>query len=89
MSLSAEGFSYGEIAGRNSDAGLSPQQVAEAKMQGECPVGLKDINFKKKDDFDPVAEWTSYRSISLMEQVQPCEVPIMMEVARTELLKRE
>lgn len=79
-------FSYDKIAKRNDYVGLSQQQVAEAKMQGECLVGLKDLNFKKKDEFDPVAEWTSYRSISLLEQFPPCQVLIMMEVARAQLL---
>lgn len=82
-------FSYEKIAKRNDYVGLSQQQVAEAKMQGECLVGLKDLNFKKKDEFDPVAEWTSYRSISLLEQFTPCQVLIMMEVARNQLMSEK
>jgi hypothetical protein len=52
-------------------------------------VALKELNFKKKDGFDPVAEWTSYRSISLLEQFPPCEVLIMMEVARKSLVEKK
>ncbi len=52
-------------------------------------MGLKKLNFVKREDFDPVAEWTNYRSISLLEQFQPCTVLIMMEVARIELIEDE
>jgi hypothetical protein len=82
-------FSYAEIAKRHADVALASNQVAHSKMQGECLVGLKELNFKKKDEFDAVAEWTSYRSISLLEQFPPCQVLIMMEVARAELKKQE
>ena len=40
-------------------------------MQGECLVGLKELNFQKREDFDPVAEWTNYRAFSLLEQFPP------------------
>ena len=52
-------------------------------------IGLKNLNFRKKKDFDPVAEWTNYRSISLLEQFPPCEVLIMIEVAYKELKSQE
>lgn len=54
-------------------------------MQGECSAGLKELNSRKANEFDPVAEWTDYRSISLLRQFPPCEVLVMMEVARTQL----
>jgi hypothetical protein len=57
----------------------------EAKMEGECLVGLKELNFKEKDEFDPVAEWTSYRTSPLLEQFSPCQVLIIMEVAQQQL----
>ncbi len=78
-------FDYQAIAGRHSSTALDAATVAEAKMQGECLVGLKELNFKRKDHFDPIAEWTSFRSISLLEQFPPCEVLIMMEVAQRHL----
>ncbi len=83
-SLSARGaeFDYQTIAERHSGHALQADAVAEAVMQGECLVGLKALNFKKRDDFDPIAEWTSFRSISLLEQFPPCQVLIMMEVAQ-------
>ena len=83
------GFSYDEIAKRYPDNALTQQQLANATMQGECLVGLKDLNFKKKNDFDPVAEWTTFRSGALLEQLPPCQVLVIMEVAQKELRKRE
>ena len=82
-------FSYEDIAKRYNGSQLSSATVEEAKMQGECLVGLKNLNFRKRDEFDPVAEWTNYRSLSLLEQFPPCTVLIMMEVARTELVEEE
>ena len=58
-------------------------------MHGECLVGLKQLIFVKRSDFDPVAEWINYRTISLLEQFPPCTVLIMMEVAREELLEED
>ena len=58
-------------------------------MQGECLVGLKEINFREKRDFDAVAEWTNYRSLSLLEQFPPCTVLVMMETARRNLLQKK
>lgn len=84
----AEGFSYSEIAKRHQDVALTDQQFKNAQMQGECLVGLKELNFKKKNDFDPVAEWTNFRSISLLEQFPPCQVLVIMEVAQKELKKQ-
>ena len=66
--LAAASFAYEAIADRYSSTRLDPRSVLSAKMQGECLVGLKELNFRKKDDFDPVAEWTNYRAISLLEQ---------------------
>ena len=81
----ANDFTYAAIAQRYGDAGLDARTVSEAKMQGECLVGLKELNFRKRDEFDPVAEWTNYRSLSLLAQYPPCTVLIIMEVARVEL----
>jgi len=82
-------FSYEAIAKRYGETRLDPQTVKNARMQGECLVGLKQLNFQKRDDFDPVAEWTNYRSLSLLEQFPPCSVLIMIEVAREELIEEE
>lgn len=81
----ASDFSYAAVADRYQDSALDPAAVKDAKMQGECLVGLKELNFKKNDKFDPIAEWTNYRSISLLEQFPPCEVLIMMEVAKAKI----
>ncbi len=85
--IGQESFSYDDIANRFADSRLSSATVDDAKMQGECLVGLKNLNFRKREDFDPVAEWTNYRSLSLLEQFPPCTVLIMMEVARAELME--
>lgn len=80
-----EAFNYQEIAKRHGNSALKSDVVAAAKMQGECLVGLKELNFKKKNTFDPVAEWTSYRSGTLLQQYSPCEVLLIMEVAQAKL----
>jgi hypothetical protein len=85
----AEEFSYAEIAKRFESTKLSESRVVAAKMHGECMVGLKRLIFVKRDDFDPVAEWVNYRALSLLEQFPPCEVLIMMQVARAELMKED
>ena len=82
---SAEDYTYESIAKRYFDVQLDGPSVKRAKLEGECLVGLKNLNFKKKEDFDAVAEWTSYRSFSLLEQFSPCTVLIIMEVAQSRL----
>lgn len=90
LSVSAftEDYSYNSVKKRYPNTALSQTKVAYSKMQGECLVGLKDLNFKKKNNFDPVAEWSNYRSLSLLEQFPPCDVLIMMEVAQSKLKSR-
>ncbi|WP_440873745.1 hypothetical protein [Thalassotalea sp. PLHSN55] len=84
----ATSFSYDDIAKRNSGAALTDEKFIEAKMHGECLVGLKKLNFKKNKQFDPIAEWTNFRTVSLLEQFPPCQVLVMMEVAQKELKKQ-
>lgn len=81
----ADEFSYESIADRYEETKLDARSVQAARMHGECLVGLKHLIFVKRDEFDPVAEWINYRTISLLEQFPPCNVLIMMEVARNEL----
>ncbi len=88
ISIAAD-YSYESVAQRYSDSKLDADTVKEAKMHGECLVGLKQLNFQKRHDFDPVAEWTNYRSLSLLEQFPPCTVLIMIEVARAEMMKED
>jgi hypothetical protein len=83
----ADEFSYEAVAKRFDETKLDEKDVQEAKMHGECLVGLKRLIFVKRDNFDPVAEWINYRTISLLEQFPPCNVLIMMEVAREELME--
>jgi hypothetical protein len=81
-----EEFAYESIAKRFSETRLDAEDVIAAKMHGECLVGLKRLIFVKRDHFDPVAEWINYRTFTLLEQFPPCNVLIMMEVARDELI---
>jgi len=81
----ASEYNYASISERYPDTALSSTVVADSIMQGECLVGLKELNFKKKDHFDPIAEWTSFRSGPLLEQFPPCQVLIMLEVAQQRL----
>lgn len=83
----ADEFSYEAVAKRFGETKMDAKHVQEAKMHGECLVGLKRLVFVKRDDFDPVAEWINYRAVSLLEQFPPCNVLIMMEVARAELME--
>lgn len=85
----ADDFSYAGIATRYDETRLDAKSVQEAKMNGECLVGLKHLIFIKRDDFDPVAEWINFRTIPLLEQFPPCTVLVMMEVAREELIEAE
>tara|TARA_R110002072_G_scaffold12295_1_gene53534 strand:+ start:1862 stop:2230 length:369 start_codon:yes stop_codon:yes gene_type:complete len=78
-------YTHDAIAKRYETVALSKSEVESAKMQGECLVGLKELNFKRTEKFDAVAEWTNYRTISLLEQFAPCQVLIMMEVAQRKL----
>ncbi len=85
----AEDFSYEAIAERFSDTQLASSRVEEARMHGECMVGLKHLIFVPRHGFDPVAEWVNYRTYSLLEQFPPCDVLIMMEVARKQLMSEQ
>lgn len=85
----ADDFAYADIAMRYAETRLDDKSVQEAKMHGECLVGLKQLIFVKRDHFDPVAEWINYRAFSLLEQFPPCTVLVMMEVARDELVEAE
>lgn len=76
---------YDDVANKYKAHALSKDVVASAKMQGECLVQLKELTFKKKDDFDPISEWVNYRSVSLLQRYSPCEVLIMLEVANAQL----
>lgn len=85
QSALAEEYTYENISRRYSDVQMDSKAYRRAKMQGECLVGLKNLNFKKKEQFDAVAEWSSYRSFSLLSQFPPCTVLVIMEVAQEKL----
>ena len=85
-SVFADDYNYKDISKRYSDVELNAKEVKRAKMEGECLVGLKNLNFKNKNtEFDAVAEWTRFRSFSLLEQFPPCKVLIIIEVAYSKL----
>jgi hypothetical protein len=44
----ADEFTYENISKRFSDVELDAKTVKRAKMEGECLVGLKNLNFTKK-----------------------------------------
>ena len=70
-----DAFSYDAIAKCHPATSLGAEAVSDAKMQGECLVGIKNLNFQRRSDSDPAAEWTNYRSVSMLEQYPPCNVP--------------
>lgn len=76
---------YEAVASNYEQYALDEPLVENAKMQGECLVQLKELTFKKKNEFDPISEWVNYRSVSLLEQYSPCEVLIMLEVANDKI----
>ena len=80
-----ESYASVGIAKRFPGVAMSADETEEAQMQGECLMGLKELNFKKKNKFDAIAEWTNCRTISLLEQFPPCDVLVMMEVAKLKL----
>jgi hypothetical protein len=87
VAASDPGFTYDEIASRYQNVKLTDDEVLRARMHGECLVGLKNLNFVKRREFDPVGEWTNYRSLSLLEQFPPCMVLVMIEVAHAHVSK--
>lgn len=81
-----ERWRYAAIQARFPDAAVDQKRLNNARMQGECLVGLKTLNFRgNQTEFDPVAEWSNYRTVSLLEQYSPCEVLVMLEVAHARL----
>lgn len=76
---------YLQVAKQYPENPLSQQEITNAAMQGECLVQIKELTFKKKNDFDPISEWINYRSVSLLEKYSPCETLIMLEVANKKL----
>ncbi|MFT4926143.1 MAG: hypothetical protein ACI8WB_002241 [Phenylobacterium sp.] len=87
LPVQATDYSYQGIIKRESGYKLDKATLAKAKVQAQCLVGIKKLNFKRKDNFDPIAEWTSYRTSSLLEKYSPCEVLVMLEVVQKELRK--
>lgn len=82
----ARSYQFDAIQARFPDVAIDKTRTAAARMQGECLVGLKALNFRgNQAAFDPVAEWSNFRSVSLLEQFSPCEVLAMMEVAHERL----
>jgi len=81
----AEGYDFKTISKKYPSVAYDKKTVTSAKMEGECLVGLKELNFRKKLEFDPVAEWTTYRTSALLRQFAPCTVLIIMEVAQSML----
>lgn len=82
-------FNFDSISKRYPNVTFDAKVVKRAQMEGECLVGLKELNYRKKTEFDAIAEWTSYRSFSLLEQFDPCTVLIIMEVAQSKLKNSE
>jgi hypothetical protein len=87
MSLSASAieYTYQEIAKRNSEHQLNKATMQKMAMEAECLVGIKKLNFKRKDAFDPIAEWSSFRTRSLLEKYTPCESLVILEIAQQRL----
>ncbi|CAA0115152.1 Uncharacterised protein [BD1-7 clade bacterium] len=81
----ADDYNYQMISKRFTSAALSQSALEAAKMQGECLVGIKELNFRNQTQFDPVAEWSNYRTAALLEKYSPCEVLVMLEVAQVRL----
>ena len=59
-----EHWRFAAIQARFPDAAIDEKRLANARMQGECLVGLKSLNFRgNKAAFDSVAEWSNYRTV--------------------------
>jgi hypothetical protein len=79
----AEAYSYGSISRRYADVEFDIKTVKRARMEGECLIGLKNINFRKNEDADAITEWANHQASALLQQFSPCTVLIMMEVANS------
>lgn len=81
----AEAYSYGNISRRYAEVEFDIKTVKRARMEGECLVGLKNLNFRKNEDTDAIIDWTNHQASALLQQFSPCTVLIMMEVANSNL----
>ena len=89
-SAAPNSYHFDAIQTRFPDVAIDKSKIEAARMQGECLVGLKALNFRgNQAAFDPVAEWSNFRTVSLLEQFSPCEVLVMMEVAHARLKTRD
>jgi len=76
---------YNDVAIKYSIAGTANE------TQGQDRVWLvyRDRDTVAREGDDPIAEWVNLRAFSLLEQFPPCDVLIMMEVARKQLMEEE
>ena len=82
----ARSYQFDVIQARFPDVAIDKAQTESARMQGESLVGLKALNFRgNQAAFDPVAEWSNFRTVSLLEQFSPCEVLAKMRRAAVNL----
>ena len=85
----AEDYSAAAIAARHNAERNFKLEKSRIAREAECLVGIKKLNFKRKDHFDPIAEWTSFRTSQLLEKYSPCETLLMLEIAREKLLEAQ
>ena len=81
----ADQFDYNNISRRHADVEYNINTVKRAKMEGECLLGLKNLNLRKVDASGSAAEWTRNHSLSLLQQFSPCTVLIIMEEAHSKM----
>lgn len=85
--LLAEDFEYDAIQSRYADV-LTDEKERHYTAQGECMAGIKKVNFAG-GEYDPIAEWLRVRTTQLLQQHQPCDVLLIIEVAEKHIRAEE
>lgn len=85
-SARAEPVTYAAISERAGHPILDQQQLEHARDEGECLAGIYRLN-AFQGDYDPIHEWLRVRTSHLLQRHSPCELLVMLEVAKSRMQK--
>ncbi|MEM9302650.1 MAG: hypothetical protein AAGE01_11090 [Pseudomonadota bacterium] len=83
-SSTATEFTLDAIEARAEREVMTPDERADARLQGECLVGIKQLNFTG-GEYDPIEEWLRARTTQLLQRHDPCTTLAMLEVTKRHL----
>ena len=63
---------------------LTEQEVRRARIEGECLAGIYQNN-AFQGEYNPINEWLRVRTSHLLQKHSPCELLVMLEVAREQM----